>query len=76
MMFDCLVDHIIYNEIQWNAPNCLIQYDELPLRAKQEGVNCLGPKTINQVQGKLLHVLRCAAVFEALYKKQIETNWS
>ena len=58
-----------------DAPNCLSQYVELCVMAKQEGINCLGPKNLNQVQGKLLHVRRCAAVFEALYKKQIETNW-
>ena len=74
MMFDCLVDHIISNDIQLDASNCL-QYDELRVIAQEEGANCLGPRNMNQVQGKLLHVRRCAAVFEALYKKQIKTNW-
>lgn len=75
MMFDCLVDHMIAIKIDLNAHNCLQQYDELRLEANQQGFNCLSPKSVSQVQGKLVHVHRCAAVFEALYKKQIEANW-
>ena len=75
MMFDCLIDHMNSKDIHLDASNCLQQYDELCQIAKEEGVTCLGPKNIKQVQGKLLHVFKCAAVYEAMFKKQIEANW-
>lgn len=75
MMFDCLVDYMTAKNIDLNAESCLKEYDNLRTEAKQQGIHCLSPKSVNQVKGKLVHVRNCATVFEALYKKQIEANW-
>ena len=75
MMFDCLVDHMSAQDVDLNAQNCLEEYEKLRIEAKQQGIHCLSPKSVSQVQGKVVHVRNCATVFEALYKKQIEANW-
>jgi len=75
MMFDCLVDHMISENEDINARACLSKYNDLRKLALQEGITCIVPKGLREIQGKLTHVRRCANIFETLYKKQIELNW-
>ncbi len=73
MIFDCLADYMISQNI--NAKKCLVKYDELRQLAAEEGITCLVSKNVHEIQGKLMHVRKCASIFEALFKKQIELNW-
>lgn len=75
MLFDCLVDHMISEKLDISAHVCLTKYNELRELALEEGLTCLVPKSLHEIQGKLTHVRRCAAIFEGLFKKQIELNW-
>jgi hypothetical protein len=75
MIFDCLVDYMISENMDINAKECLVKYDELRQLAAEEGITCLVPKNVHEIQGKLTHVRKCASIFEALFKKQIELNW-
>lgn len=75
MMFDCLVDHMTSEKVDINACVCPSKYNELCKLALQEGIMCLVPKSLHEIQGKLTHVRRCAAIFEILFKKQVELNW-
>ena len=75
MIFNCLVYYMISENIDINANACLSKYDELCQLAIEEGITCLVPKTLREIQGKLTHVRKCATIFEGLFKKQIELNW-
>ena len=58
-----------------NAKECLVKYDELRQLAAEEGITCLVPKKVHEIQGKLTHIRKCASIFEGFFKKQIELNW-
>ena len=75
MLLDCMVDHMIAEGIEIGAHACLSKYNEIRKMSFEEGIKSIYPKNIHQIQGKLIHIRKCASVFEAMYKKQIELNW-
>ena len=75
IMFECLIDYIIPEKEDLDVSTCLEAYNNLRMVAEQHGVKGVGMKTSQQIQGKINHVKRCAAVYEALFKKQVERNW-
>jgi hypothetical protein len=66
---------MISENMDINVKECLVKYDELRQLATEEGITCLVSKNVHEIQGKLMHVRKCASIFEALFKKQIELNW-